>query len=81
MRAPGRRRQAELALLQGYLPQQLTSFVGRDDELADVLALLREARLLTVLGGGGFGKLADLPASGYDSVHSLLKRVFDGVAK
>ncbi|MBK9114645.1 MAG: tetratricopeptide repeat protein [Betaproteobacteria bacterium] len=38
------------------LPQQLTSFVGRDDELADVLALLREARLLTVLGGGGFGK-------------------------
>lgn len=29
----------------------------------------------------GFGKLADLPASGYDSVHSMLKRVFDGVAK
>ena len=38
------------------LPQQLTSFVGRAVELADVLALLREARLLTVLGGGGFGK-------------------------
>ena len=38
------------------LPQPLTSFVGREEELADVLALLREARLLTVLGGGGFGK-------------------------
>lgn len=38
------------------LRQQLTSFVGREEELADVLALLREARLLTVLGGGGFGK-------------------------
>ena len=38
------------------LPQQLTSFVGRAEELADVLALLRESRLLTVLGGGGFGK-------------------------
>lgn len=38
------------------LPIQLTSFVGRERELAEVLAQLAEARLLTLTGPGGSGK-------------------------
>ena len=38
------------------LPQQLTSFVGRERELVDVRKQLAETRLLTLLGGGGLGK-------------------------
>ena len=38
------------------LPLQLTSFVGRDRELADVQRLLGTARLLTLTGPGGTGK-------------------------
>ena len=35
---------------------QLTSFVGRQREMADVRALLRDHRLLTLSGAGGIGK-------------------------
>ncbi len=38
------------------LPSQLTSFIGRERELAEVSALLRDARLLTLTGAGGCGK-------------------------
>ncbi|MBS0326952.1 MAG: tetratricopeptide repeat protein [Proteobacteria bacterium] len=38
------------------LPQQLTSFVGRDAELARAHDLLSRTRLLTLLGVGGLGK-------------------------
>ncbi len=38
------------------LPTQFTSFVGRDDELAELTALLPRARLLTIVGVGGVGK-------------------------
>ncbi len=41
---------------QTNLPAQLTSFVGRDDELARVAKLLAEARLVTLTGPGGAGK-------------------------
>ncbi|KDN20919.1 BTAD domain-containing putative transcriptional regulator [Amycolatopsis rifamycinica] len=38
------------------LPTPLTSFVGRDDDLARIAALLTTGRLVTVLGPGGAGK-------------------------
>ena len=38
------------------LPQQSTSFIGREAELDEVKALLHKGRLLTLLGMGGLGK-------------------------
>jgi class 3 adenylate cyclase len=38
------------------LPQQLTSFIGREHEVAKVEELLKTTRLLTLLGMGGLGK-------------------------
>ena len=38
------------------LPLELTSFIGRERELADVLAALADHRLVTVTGSGGLGK-------------------------
>ncbi|QFZ20919.1 AfsR/SARP family transcriptional regulator [Saccharothrix syringae] len=40
----------------GALPTPLTSFIGRDDDLARISALLTTGRLVTVLGPGGAGK-------------------------
>ena len=40
----------------GNLPAELTSFVGRRRELADVKRLLTTTRLLTLTGSGGAGK-------------------------
>jgi predicted ATPase/class 3 adenylate cyclase len=38
------------------LPQQVTSFIGRERELAEVESLLGKTRLLTLVGPGGIGK-------------------------
>ncbi len=40
----------------GNLPADLTSFVGRRQELGEVRRLLAESRLVTLTGGGGTGK-------------------------
>jgi predicted ATPase/class 3 adenylate cyclase len=45
-----------LASTPNNLPQQLSSFVGRERELAEVRRLLGGNRLLTLLGVGGIGK-------------------------
>jgi predicted ATPase/class 3 adenylate cyclase/DNA-binding CsgD family transcriptional regulator len=45
-----------LDALAHNLPVELTSFVGRGAELAEVKALLGQTRLLTLLGSGGCGK-------------------------
>lgn len=41
---------------RGNLPRQLTTFVGRDAEVAEVRDLLSEHRLVTLTGPGGAGK-------------------------
>ena len=38
------------------LPQQLTSLIGREDDLAEIKARLNSHRLLTLTGSGGVGK-------------------------
>ena len=38
------------------LPEQLTSFIGRERELVEIKRLLPSSRLLTVVGIGGIGK-------------------------
>jgi predicted ATPase/class 3 adenylate cyclase len=45
-----------LSVLPNNLPAQLTSFVGRDQELEEASKLLRGTRLLTIAGVGGSGK-------------------------
>jgi transcriptional regulator with XRE-family HTH domain len=46
--APGIRR--------GQLPLAQTSFIGRDRELAELASVVREARLISLIGPGGAGK-------------------------
>ena len=43
-------------VLPGNLPVQLTSFVGRGEELAAVVEVLASARVVTLSGVGGVGK-------------------------
>jgi predicted ATPase/DNA-binding CsgD family transcriptional regulator len=57
------------------LPTQLTSFVGRDSEIAEIKRLLGTTRLLTLTGAGGCGKTrlalqvaGELPADLRDGV-------------
>src|SRR6476469_5466190 len=40
----------------GNLPVQLSSFIGRDGDVAEISGNLREARLVTLTGVGGVGK-------------------------
>jgi predicted ATPase/DNA-binding CsgD family transcriptional regulator len=52
-----RARQDKIApLVPHNLPRQLTSFVGREAEAAQVVALLDQTTLLTLAGPGGVGK-------------------------
>ena len=43
-------------VLRNNLPRQLTSFVGRENEIAEVKQLLSTAYLVTLIGTGGVGK-------------------------
>ncbi|MFE5665226.1 BTAD domain-containing putative transcriptional regulator [Streptomyces niveus] len=47
---------ADSDLPPGNLPARITSFVGRESDLADLRGDLRDARLVTLLGAGGAGK-------------------------
>ena len=40
----------------GNLPAESSSFIGRDRQVAQVIALVREHRLVTLTGVGGVGK-------------------------
>jgi hypothetical protein len=56
------------------LPIQLTSFIGREHEMAEIQDLLFKTRLLTLTGGGS-GKTRLAEQIGTD----LLKKFADGV--
>ena len=57
------------------LPQQVTSFIGRERELAEAKAFLDTTRLLTLLGMGGLGKTRLSLQIGAD----MLEKFPDGV--
>jgi len=57
------------------LPVQLTSFVGREKELAEVATLIERHRLLTLIGTGGTGKTRLM----LEAAALLLDRYQDGV--
>ncbi len=44
------------AHVQGNLPQQVTSFIGREGEIQQIQEMLATARLVTITGPGGCGK-------------------------
>src|SRR5262245_18155957 len=45
-----------LEAFAGNLPVQVTSFVGREDDLSQVVELLKDSRMVTLVGAGGVGK-------------------------
>jgi predicted ATPase/class 3 adenylate cyclase len=45
-----------LGVLPNNLPLERTVFVGRDEERAEIAALVRDHRLVTLTGSGGIGK-------------------------
>ncbi|HXY92372.1 MAG TPA: adenylate/guanylate cyclase domain-containing protein [Acidimicrobiia bacterium] len=47
---------ASLHSFAGNLPVQLTSFVGRDNDVRRIVEMLGEASLVTLIGTGGVGK-------------------------
>jgi predicted ATPase/DNA-binding SARP family transcriptional activator len=53
------------------LPLELTSFIGREGEVAEVKRLLSEARLLTLSGPGGSGKTRLALAAAQDLVEEF----------
>ncbi len=61
--------------LPNNLPAQLTSFVGREDDVAEIKRLLRKGRLVTLVGTGGAGKTRCAIQAGAE----MLERFGDGV--
>jgi predicted ATPase/DNA-binding CsgD family transcriptional regulator len=53
---PAEAPESRLVASEVRLPAQITSFVGRQRELAEVKELLKKARLVTLTGPGGTGK-------------------------
>src|SRR5918997_2667915 len=58
------------------LPLQLSSFVGREKELAEVKRLLKDNRLLTLTGSGGCGKTRLALAAAAELVDAFEDRVW-----
>ncbi len=64
-----------LEALPNNLPVQLTSFVGRDDAVAEIKEMLQSRHLVTLVGPGGVGKTRCAIQTGAE----LLDRFPDGV--
>jgi predicted ATPase/DNA-binding SARP family transcriptional activator len=73
--APAARRADAPRRRAGNLPLQLTSFVGRERELREVVGLARRHRLLTLTGTGGSGKTR----LALEAAAELLREQPDGV--
>ncbi len=58
------------------LPLQLTSFVGREKEIAEIRALLNAARLVTLTGSGGTGKTRLSMEAGTEELTSFTNGVW-----
>ena len=56
------------------LPQALTSFIGREADIAQLLELARKTRLITLTGSGGCGKTR----LSIELAHALLPRFANG---
>jgi predicted ATPase/transcriptional regulator with XRE-family HTH domain len=54
--APDARGRSGSGAIANNLPSRLSSFVGRETEMADITSLIAEHRLVTVTGSGGVGK-------------------------
>jgi predicted ATPase/class 3 adenylate cyclase len=64
-----------LSTRRSNLPVQLTSFVGREKQLDEVVSLIERHRLLTLIGTGGTGKTRLM----LEAAGRLLDRYSDGV--
>lgn len=64
-----------LSILNNNLPAQLTSLVGREQDVGDITALLETSRLITLCGAGGLGKTRCALQVGAD----ILDTYVDGV--
>jgi predicted ATPase/DNA-binding SARP family transcriptional activator len=73
--ADGAAAEEALAAPRHNLPLALTSFIGRRQELDDIARLLRQTRLLTLVGVGGAGKTRLALRAGWN----LLTTYRDGV--
>ncbi|MBV8345601.1 MAG: helix-turn-helix domain-containing protein [Candidatus Eremiobacteraeota bacterium] len=74
-RARGLRLEETAAAPAHNLPRQLTSFFGRTEAVKEVVELLAETPLVTIVGTGGAGKTRLAIAVGFE----LLKSFADGV--
>jgi len=74
-RARGLRLQEQDAPPAHNLPRQLTSFLGRDDVVKEIRALVKTAPLVSVVGTGGVGKTR----VSIEVAHQLVSDFPDGV--
>ncbi|HAY33615.1 MAG TPA: tetratricopeptide repeat protein [Ignavibacteria bacterium] len=58
------------------LPLQLSSFIGREDEISTLKKLLSESRLITLIGSGGSGKTRLSLQAGADLIDKYINGVW-----
>ncbi|MFJ7588621.1 ATP-binding protein [Streptomyces sp. NPDC097617] len=63
----------------GNLPSELSRFIGRGGELAELVRLLERSRLVTVTGVGGVGKSRLVLAAARGAAEGTQERYCDGV--
>ena len=56
------------------LPLQVTTFVGRDDDVADVIEAVAQSRVVTLIGVGGVGKTRLAVQTAAEALPALSRR-------